>query len=263
MHPHIFGLQAYAVFTVAAALVGLSVTLHLGWRAGLPRRRFVVLQVLLLAAALAGARAHGLLEGVARYGFTARALGVATYRYPGGLVAWLVALLLLGPRLSRPLSLAGLADVVAPATGCAMAVARIGCFLHGCCYGVPTTLPWGVRFPAPSIPWNDQMFAGLVTTRSTESLAVHPLQVYFAAWSIAVTVVVLALGRRKSYDGQTFLRFFALHEGGKALLEFLRGPRPLLHLQLPSLAVCVLATAVLAVRAFSTAPAKPLPGRTP
>ena len=29
----------------------------------------------------------------------------------------------------------------------ALAFGRVGCFLNGCCYGKPTTLPWGVVFP--------------------------------------------------------------------------------------------------------------------
>ncbi len=34
----------------------------------------------------------------------------------------------------------------APGIALGVAIGRIGCFLRGCCYGKPTTLPWGVDF---------------------------------------------------------------------------------------------------------------------
>ncbi|MEZ6136707.1 MAG: prolipoprotein diacylglyceryl transferase [Pirellulaceae bacterium] len=33
----------------------------------------------------------------------------------------------------------------------ALAIGRWGCFFNGCCYGVPTTLPWGVDFLADGL----------------------------------------------------------------------------------------------------------------
>ncbi|MBP7294710.1 MAG: prolipoprotein diacylglyceryl transferase [Acidobacteria bacterium] len=50
-----------------------------------------------------------------------------------------------------------------------LAIQRAGCFLAGCCYGTPTTMPWSVRFPAGS-PAGDH-FPGQ---------ALHPVQLYYA-----------------------------------------------------------------------------------
>ncbi|MBL7154610.1 MAG: prolipoprotein diacylglyceryl transferase [Phycisphaerae bacterium] len=49
-------------------------------------------------------------------------------------------------------------DVVAIGLMLAL-VGRIGCFLNGCCWGKPTTLPWGVRFPYDSFSFNSQINA--------------------------------------------------------------------------------------------------------
>jgi len=38
-------------------------------------------------------------------------------------------------------------DILAIGLLLALAFGRIGCFLNGCCFGKPTNLPWGVRFP--------------------------------------------------------------------------------------------------------------------
>ena len=37
-------------------------------------------------------------------------------------------------------------NMFAPAIALGLAIGRIGCFLQGCCYGIATTLPWGVNF---------------------------------------------------------------------------------------------------------------------
>jgi len=47
-------------------------------------------------------------------------------------------------------------DVLAVALLLALAFGRIGCFLNGCCYGKPTDLPWGVRFPYGSFAYESQ-----------------------------------------------------------------------------------------------------------
>jgi phosphatidylglycerol:prolipoprotein diacylglycerol transferase len=38
-----------------------------------------------------------------------------------------------------------------------LAFGRIGCFLNGCCFGKPTSLPWGVRFPYRSFVYLSQI----------------------------------------------------------------------------------------------------------
>jgi phosphatidylglycerol:prolipoprotein diacylglycerol transferase len=37
-------------------------------------------------------------------------------------------------------------NLVAPSIALGVAIGRIGCFLRGCCYGKPTSLPWGINF---------------------------------------------------------------------------------------------------------------------
>ena len=43
-----------------------------------------------------------------------------------------------------------LADAAAPAMGLALALARLGCFMAGCEFGTPSSLPWAISFPAGS-----------------------------------------------------------------------------------------------------------------
>jgi phosphatidylglycerol:prolipoprotein diacylglycerol transferase len=47
-------------------------------------------------------------------------------------------------------------DVLAIGLTAALMFGRVGCFLNGCCYGRPTELPWGVRFPYGSFSYSSQ-----------------------------------------------------------------------------------------------------------
>ena len=48
-------------------------------------------------------------------------------------------------------------DVLAIGLMVALMFGRIGCFLNGCCFGKPTDLPWGVRFPYGSFSYSSQV----------------------------------------------------------------------------------------------------------
>jgi len=48
-------------------------------------------------------------------------------------------------------------DALAVGLMLALVFGRVGCFLNGCCYGKPTDLPWGVRFPYYSFAYQSQV----------------------------------------------------------------------------------------------------------
>jgi phosphatidylglycerol:prolipoprotein diacylglycerol transferase len=71
---------------------------------------------------------------------------VGGFAWFGGLVAGISALLIQGV-IARIGALKTL-DLAAPAAAFGYGIGRIGCFLSGDgCYGIPTTLPWGMAFP--------------------------------------------------------------------------------------------------------------------
>jgi len=71
-----------------------------------------------------------------------------------------------------------------------IAVGRLACFTGGCCYGTPTSLPWGVCFPA------------------VDDLARHPTQLYESMFHLSAAVVCAALIRRKMFRGQLIKLYF-------------------------------------------------------
>ncbi len=62
-------------------------------------------------------------------------------------------------------------DVLAVGLTVALIFGRLGCFLNGCCYGKPTELPWGVRFPYGSFAYRSQVNPDLDRHRTHPHLA--------------------------------------------------------------------------------------------
>jgi len=102
-----------------------------------------------------------------------------------------------------------LADVTAPGLALGYAITRIGCFLNGCCYGAPTSLPWGVRFPL----YPDSQ----ITTEPS-----HPTQLYAALGSLAIFAALLLLRKRLFARGQVFLLYLVLYAIMRSGMEVLR-----------------------------------------
>jgi len=85
------------------------------------------------------------------------------------------------------------ADAAAPAMALGIGIGRLGCFLNGCCFGLPTNLPWGVKFPAGS--YASYTFPGQ---------PIHPAQLYLALAGLALFAVLLRLDRAPHFDGWLF-----------------------------------------------------------
>jgi phosphatidylglycerol:prolipoprotein diacylglycerol transferase len=98
-----------------------------------------------------------------------------------------------------------LADSCSPYVGVGIAIMRIGCFMNGCCFGIETHLPWGVRFPLMSPSHLSQLqHAG------GELLFVHPVhptQLYELIAAILGSSLALYILRKKLPSGIAFVGF--------------------------------------------------------
>ncbi len=251
MAPDLFDpLAVYPVFLVASCFLGTASTVWLAYRSGFPYRPTIVLVALVAVSALAGAKLYGIAERWGDWHGLVWELWNG-YRYSGGILAAFVALPLLGRMLMPKVSLAALGDVAVPGVGIAMGVMRIGCFLFGCCHGVPSSLPWAVAFPKGSLAWEEHVRAGLIDQQAATSLPVHPLQLYFGLASLAVAVFLLWFRPRQRYAGELVLLFFILDGTAKALLEFLRFERAG-HLQWMAAGMAIAALVVWVGREVAT-----------
>jgi phosphatidylglycerol:prolipoprotein diacylglycerol transferase len=205
---------------------------------------------------LLGAKLHAMLEAgswelVSRFGF----------RYPGGIVGALVGGGLLAWFGRRRTLLLRVGDLIAPSASFAMVIVRLGCLLAGCCHGTPSDLPWAVAFPQDSYAWRWHVDHALLSPDSPVSLAVHPLQLYLAAWAAFTGVIGWRMLRISLPAGQVLFSYVALDNLGKAFLESLRDP-PVPALRWASLLLAALAMLALAWNAGLLQSARPH-GRSP
>jgi phosphatidylglycerol:prolipoprotein diacylglycerol transferase len=104
-------------------------------------------------------------------------------------------------------------DVSAAPVALGHAIGRVGCFAAGCCFGKPTSLPWGVAFTS-------DIAARISGTPLNTPL--HPTQLYEAALEFLNFLFLYFVGRRWRFPGQSVGAYLALYGVERGLLEFLR-----------------------------------------
>jgi phosphatidylglycerol:prolipoprotein diacylglycerol transferase len=131
------------------------------------------------------------------------------------------------------------ADLVAPGVLLAQAVGRVGCTLNGCCYGLPTSLPWGVVYTNP------QSYAPL-------GVAVHPVPFYEIIYLLIIFGVVFSLRGRLKPEGSLFLVYISFYSLWRIGIDFLREGTPFLfglhQAQVIGIIVLLIAVPILALK---------------
>ncbi|MFQ3549047.1 MAG: prolipoprotein diacylglyceryl transferase [Armatimonadota bacterium] len=97
-------------------------------------------------------------------------------------------------------------DLFAPAVAIGYAVTRIGCFLNGCCYGAPCSLPWAVRF-------NE---FGTLTPPS------HPTQIYAMIANFIIAIILSIVQKKDHEHGYVFILWIGLYGVYRFINEFFR-----------------------------------------
>jgi phosphatidylglycerol:prolipoprotein diacylglycerol transferase len=98
-------------------------------------------------------------------------------------------------------------DSFAVPVAAAVAIGRLACFSAGCCYGTPTSLPWGVVF------------------RTADAQPRHPTQLYEASFHLAAAVILYVLWRRGLLRGQLIKLYIIAYLVYRFFSEFIR-PEP-------------------------------------
>lgn len=135
-------------------------------------------------------------------------------------------------------------DCIAPYAPLLQAISRIGCFLAGCCYGIPAEahVLWSVTFTNP------EGLGPLCT-------ALHPAQLYSSLASLSIFGILLLMDRRKNWNpGTIIISYLILESIARFTTDFWRGDRDFLALGLSSsqlVAICLFAGAVITLLLIS------------
>ena len=130
----------------------------------------------------------------------------------GGLFGAIIAVVIV--TLVSKQRLAVVMDAGALAVSVGYAVGRIGCFLNGDDYGMPTKLPWGMSFPNGTPP---------------TTVRVHPTQLYESAASLVIFAILLwVIAPRFKREGPLIFAYAILAGIERFLVEFIRTNKPVL-----------------------------------
>jgi len=242
-----FFLPTYGTLVAIGFLLGLFVTLRLAKRAGLPREPITNLVIYCALAGLIGAKLFMILFDFGEYWsgnrklFSLDTLQAAGVYQGGFLLALVVAVLYV-----RKQHLPGweTCDVFTPGLALGQAVGRLGCFSAGCCWGIPTHVPWAVTFRNPQA--NDLTGVPL-------GIPLHPTQLY-EAFADALIFVALYYRIGKPHTSGTMLGWYlSLYSVARFAIEFFRNHEQGLHFGLSytqwiSLATLVAGVALLILR---------------
>ena len=137
----------------------------------------------------------------------------------GGLLFGLVSILL-AKRWFR--FKASLIDAYALILPFALVFQRVGCLLAGCCFGTPTSLPWGVKYAAHFPIYEHHQNEGFINTLAESSLAVHPVPLYLMLVYLMVLFMVWKSMGRWKYQGSLALFSMSILLGLRFFVEFVR-----------------------------------------
>ena len=221
MHPRLLELgpltvYSYGVLLAAAYLLALYFAVRRARSFGLDGDRVLDLGIYIIISALIGAKLLLLIVDFdyfrrqpAELWTLARSGGVF---YGGLVVAFVVGIWYMR---RHKLAVWKTADAIAPGIALGHVVGRFGCLLAGCCYGKPTTLPWGITF-------TDAFAASNVGTPL--HIALHPTQLYEAGTEFLILVLLLLtehLWRKRA--GWTFWVYILLYGISRFIIEIFRG----------------------------------------
>ncbi len=245
-------IKSYTLFTVLAALAGVLTALPLLRREGLRAKQAGPLIALMAAAFLIGARLLNAAVNPDAYGeslnlFSLKLAGLSVY---GGIFGAL-GMLLLWARLTKRNPLPLLDALVLP-SGLGFALARAGCYLNGCCAGIPTNSVWGVRFPMRG--GEEAALGGLFSLLGKNSVAVsvYPTQLFEMALALLGIAPVLWLYfRKKLPPGGTFLLYGVWFSAMRLMILPLRSlpyPEPVVRWIYPLLYMALIFVGLLLLR---------------
>lgn len=209
-----FPINTYGVFLALAFLCAILISVRLGARDGLPREKIYDLCLWMLLCSLVGSKILMFFTEPEYRDHPLQLLSLDFLRSGGVFYGGLIGAIVSGYFLMRRYKLPWwkTADACAPGIALGNFFGRQGCFAAGCCWGKPTTLPWGVKFTE----------LGHEITGVPTGIPLHPTQLYESFAMLLVFFFLFWLHRHRRFQGQVILFYASLYSVIRFAIEFLR-----------------------------------------
>jgi phosphatidylglycerol---prolipoprotein diacylglyceryl transferase len=243
VYPRLFqfghiAIPTYGALTALALVAALAAAVHFARRLSVDPNKIWTLSLYVILTTLIGAR---LLVVVAHFGAFRQhpfwVLGLTSLQdwwiAPAAAALGIAAGILYA--LAEGLSVLRSADALAPAVALAVAINRIGAFVAGLDFGMPTSAPWAVTYTSR---------IATLWYRTPLGIPLHPVQLYDAAVSLIV-FALLAWWLPRRQNGELAGAALFLFGLARPLLSVYRADQTRIGLSLAICMVAVLAGAAL------------------
>jgi phosphatidylglycerol:prolipoprotein diacylglycerol transferase len=207
-----FDVRWYGIMVVLAVVAVIAISLREAKRVGLAEEHVYSFS---LWAIIGGIIVSRLLHVIDKWGYyianPAQIIGFEGLTVYGAVLGALLAVMIYC--WVKKISFWLIGDVIAPGAILGQAIGRIGCLMNGCCYGLPTSLPWGVVYTNPGsyCPIGEPF---------------QPTQVYHLIWNLIGFGILWSLRSRLKPQGSLFLFYLALYAVGDLSIRFVRVGEP-------------------------------------
>jgi phosphatidylglycerol:prolipoprotein diacylglycerol transferase len=209
-----FPINTSGVFLALAFLCAILIAVKLAARDGLPKEKIYDLSLWMLLASLIGSKVLMFFTEPEYRDHPLQLISLDFLRSGGVFYGGLLGAVATGYFLMKRYKLPWwkTADACAPGIAVGNFFGRLGCFSAGCCWGKPTTLPWGVKFTE----------LGHEITGVPIDVPLHPTQLYESFSMFIVFFFLLWLHKHRRFSGQVILLYALLYSIIRFLIEFLR-----------------------------------------
>lgn len=215
MHPILFStpwfnVYSYGLFVALGYTLAMVIAIRAAGKKGLNKEAFFDMMILQMIVGILGCRLLFILEYTPSMlnlsDFFAFEQGGMTF-YGSVITGFIFDLLYLK---LRQMPFWKSMDCIGLCFGPGIAVARIGCFLNGCCFGTPCSQAIGFQF------------------RHAGNGYYHATQLYESILClVAFAIVYWFMKKRQTHHGQLFLGFISLYGFFRFFIEFLRAENPI------------------------------------
>jgi len=222
----------YGVFVALGFLAALTLLVRRAAKSGFGKENAADLALVAMVGGIVGARVLYVLQNLAY--FRTRPLievvrvdhgGLVFY---GGFIGACAAVAVFAKMRKR--SPGEIADLAAPVLPLGHAIGRIGCFINGCCFGMPWAGTCAVRYPNVIKAAGRTMESDVFHVQSQKGVLEHgscapvfPVQLLATFLNVVICVVLLLVEKRMKRRGQLFGVYMILYAAARFVVEFFRG----------------------------------------